>query len=399
EHVEGTGRVEGTGYEAQWRTESTNVLDRYLNAKTRQLVLDVTDQLEALDSPMAAAKLRDFGDVLTNWYVRRSRDRFWAGTDTESFDTLYTVLETLTRVAAPLIPLVGDEIWRGLTAGRSVHLTDWPDATVFPADDELVTTMDRVRAIASAGLSLRKSMSLRVRLPLAKLTVVSDDGASLAQFADILLQELNVKSVDFSPLEADSFERFGITQKLTVNSRAAGPRIGKQVQTVIKAARAGDWEATGDTVVVGGVELLPGEFELALQSADDQNAIAFLADGGFVILDTETTPELESEGLARDMIRVVQDTRKAAGLNVSDRIALSIRGEASADLEALTMFQSTIQADTLATELRFGHDADPAVGAALGSAAGSQRTTLIPGQYANTGALVIDVWKAASVDV
>jgi isoleucyl-tRNA synthetase len=391
--------LEGPGYTASWRTDSTNVLDRYLLAKTRQLVLDVTDEFEALDSPMAAAKLRDFGDVLTNWYVRRSRDRFWSGSDNESFDTLYTVLETVTRVAAPLIPLVGDEIWRGLTDGRSVHLTDWPEAAAFPADDALVTTMDRVRAIASAGLSLRKATSLRVRLPLARLTVVSDDGQSLREFADILLQELNVKNVEFSPLEADSFERFGITKKLTVNSRAAGPRIGKQVQTVIKAARAGDWEATGETVVVGGVELLPGEFDLALQSADDSNAIAFLADGGFVILDTETTPELEAEGLARDMIRVVQDTRKAAGLNVSDRITLSIRAEASVDLDALATFRSTIATDTLATELTFAHDTDPAIGAAMESTAGSQRTTLIPGQYANTGALVIDVWKAASVDV
>ncbi|GAB2448719.1 isoleucyl-tRNA synthetase [Conyzicola lurida] len=388
-----------SGYEAKWRTDSTNVLDRYLLAKTRQLVLDVTDELEALDSPMAAAKLRDFGDVLTNWYVRRSRDRFWTGDDTESFDTLFTVLETLTRLAAPLIPLVGDEIWQGLTAGRSVHLEDWPDAEAFPADNALVTAMDRVRAIASAGLSLRKAKSRRVRLPLATLTIVSDDGAQLGEFASILLQELNVKDVVFSALETDSFERFGITQKLTVNSRAAGPRIGKQVQAVIKAAREGDWTATGETVVVGGVELLPAEFDLELQSSDESNAIAFLADGGFVILDTETTPELEAEGLARDLIRAVQDTRKAAGLDVSDRISMTIRGDAASDLEALTTFEPTIAGDTLATQLRFALSDDPALDAATGSAAGSQRTTLAPGQYANTGVLVIDLWKAASVDV
>jgi len=387
------------GYTATWRTDSTNVLDRYLLAKTRQLVLDVTAELEALDSPTAALRLRDFGDVLTNWYVRRSRDRFWTGDDTESFDTLYTVLETLTRVAAPLIPLVGDEIWQGLTGGRSVHLEDWPDAEAFPADDELVTVMDRVRAIASAGLSLRKAKSLRVRLPLAKLTVVSDDGAALREFGDILLQELNVKDVVFSALEADSFERFGISQKLTVNSRAAGPRIGKQVQSVIKAAREGDWQATGDTVVVGGVELLPAEFELELQSADQSNAIAFLLDGGFVILDTETTPELEAEGLARDVIRAVQDTRKAAGLNVSDRISMTIRGDRDDDIAALTDYKATIAADTLATEFELVLTEDPAVSAATEVQAGSQRTTLTPDQYANTGVLVIDLWKAASVDV
>ena len=107
---------------------------------SRELVTAVTADLEEFDSPLAAAKLRDFGDVLTNWYVRRSRERFWAGVDDdgsgrEAFDTLFTVLETLTRLAAPLLPLVTEKIWQGLTGGRSVHLTDWPDAAEFPADD------------------------------------------------------------------------------------------------------------------------------------------------------------------------------------------------------------------------------------------------------------------------
>ena len=152
------------------------MLDRYLLAKTRQLICDVTSDLEALDSPLAAAKLRDFADVLTNWYVRRSRDRFWSGDDTAAFDTLYTVLETVARVAAPLLPLVTEEVWRGLTGGRTVHLEDWPDKNLFPEDDELVAAMDRVREIASVGLALRKAHGLRVRLPLAKVTVVGADG-------------------------------------------------------------------------------------------------------------------------------------------------------------------------------------------------------------------------------
>ena len=122
-------------------------------------------------------------------------------------------------------------------------------------------------------------------------------------------------------------------------------------------------------------------------------------DGGFVILDTETTPELEAEGLARDFIRAVQDTRKAAGLNVSDRISLTVRGDRDDDIAALTAFEATIAADTLATEFELVLTDDPAVSAATEVQAGSQRTTLTPDQYANTGVLVIDLWKAASVDV
>ncbi|HOY82623.1 MAG TPA: isoleucine--tRNA ligase [Rhodoglobus sp.] len=381
-----------------WRTDSTNVLDRYLLAKTGQLIRDVTADLEALDSPLAAAKLRDFADVLTNWYVRRSRDRFWAGDDTDAFDTLYTVLETVTRVAAPLIPLVGEEIWRGLTGGRSVHLEDWPDAASFPVDDTLVSAMDRVREIASAGLALRKARGLRVRLPLARLTIVSNETAGLAPFGDILSEELNVKAVEFETLDTGSLDQHGIARRLTVNARALGPRLGKQVQQVIQAAKAGDWTVTDDVVTVGGTRLEPGEFDLELEAADVASAIAFLSGDGFVILDTATTPELEAEGLARDVIRAIQDTRKAAGLEVSDRIELAVTGSDAGDIDALTLFAETIAGETLAVAWVFELSADPALTATLGSAAG-QRAELAAGQYANRGSLVIDVVKSGAVSV
>ena len=379
-----------SSHEAVLRTDSANVLDRYILAKMREVVLDVTADLESLDSPLAAAKLRDFGEVLTNWYIRRSRDRFWVG-EADAFDTLYTVLETISRVSAPIIPLVSEEIWRGLTGGRSVHLTDWPDAEQFPADHALVAEMDYAREIASAGLALRKSRLLRVRLPLAKVTVVS---SRTSGFADILREELNVKEVEFAALEEDSLESFGITRKLTVNARALGPRLGKQVQEVIASAKSGDWSASPSGVTVGAVELTPGEYELELEAADPGSAIAFLEDGGFVILDTQTTPALEAEGLARDVVRAVQDTRKSAGLDVSDRITLSVLGDSEADIAALASFAQMIAGETLAVESRFEFFRDPQTQAALDSRVGAHRTTLASGIYANTGLLVIDVVKS-----
>ncbi|CAN5303517.1 isoleucine--tRNA ligase [soil metagenome] len=386
------------GHEARLRTDSPNLLDRYILAKTRELIDDVTTELEDFDSPFAAARLRDFADVLTNWYVRRSRDRFWQG-DADAFDTLYTVLEAVTRVAAPLIPLVAEEIWRGLTGGRSVHLEDWPDAAGFPADETLVAEMDYVREIASAGLALRKARNLRVRLPLANLTVVTGRGEWFDGVEEILREELNVKTVAFEPLEEGSLESFGITRRLTVNARALGPRLGKQVQSVIQAAKAGQWTLDGDRVTVGDVALEAGEYDLELEAADAGSAIAFLDDGGFVILDTETTPELEAEGLARDLVRAIQDTRKAAGLEVSDRITLAVTGSSADDIAALSTFAGMIAAETLALETTFEMSPEPETTAALGSTAGSQRATLASGQYSNTGVLVIDVWKSGAINV
>ncbi|AWB86656.1 isoleucine--tRNA ligase [Mycetocola zhujimingii] len=347
------------GYDASWRTDSTDVLDRYILAKTRLVVEEVGTHLENLDSTLAAATLRDFADVLTNWYVRRSRERFWTGVDengngTEAFDTLYTVLETITRASAPLLPLVSERIWKDLTGGRSVHLEDWPDLNAFNEDDVLVASMDAIRAISSTVLSLRKQAGRRVRLPLATLTVVSPDPEHLERFGDILRDEVNVKNVEFVTLTDSSAGDYGITSKLTVNARAAGPRLGKNVQTVIKAARAGDWSETDGVVTAGGIELQDGEFELVLETAavegSAEQALALLPGGGFVLLDTHTTPELEAEGLARDVVRAVQDTRKAAGFDVSDRIRLGLVFESPEDADAVTFVTEVdIAAETLAT--------------------------------------------------
>ena len=337
------------GYEASWRTDSTDVLDRYILARLGDLVRDVRADLEGLDSTTASARLRDFAEVLTNWYIRRSRDRFWEGTATAAFDTLYTVLETLCRVAAPLVPLVSERVWQGLTGGRSVHLQDWPDADAFPAADDIRDAMDAVRELSSVGNALRKKEKLRVRLPLARLTVVSPLADTLGQFEDILREELNVKSVELVPQSETTAADYGISHRLSVNARTAGPRLGKNVQTVIKAAKAGDWSEADGVVTAGGIALEPSEYELVLETSGrpEGEALALVPGGGFVLLDTQTTPELEAEGLARDAIRVVQEARKNAGLDVSDRIVLALNATPE-DAAALTAHADLISRETLA---------------------------------------------------
>lgn len=232
------------GYDATWSTGSQDVLDRYLLAKLHDVVEQTQASMDVYDIAGACELLANFLDVLTNWYIRRSRERFWnadgvtdgSTADTGAFDTLYTALEVLTRLCAPLLPFTTEQVWRGLTGGRSVHLADWPDPSDLPADDALVAAMDRARTVCSTASSLRKANKLRVRLPLADLTVVTADPGALAPFAEVIADEVNVKQVTVLGLAEAGQEDFGLQQKLTVNARAAGPRLGRTCNWRSRAA-------------------------------------------------------------------------------------------------------------------------------------------------------------------
>jgi isoleucyl-tRNA synthetase len=329
------------------RTDSTNVLDRYVLARTASLVEDMTAALDVHDIAGACERLRDHAEALTNWYVRRSRERFWAG-DADAIDTLHTVLEVTARVAAPLLPLTMERMWQGLTGERSVHLTDWPAGGALPHDDALVTAMDRVRQVASSALSLRKARGLRVRLPLARLTVAAADAATFAPFADILRDEVNVKEVVLTA-DVAAHGRF----ELAVNARACGPRLGGDTQKVIRAVKAGEWEQAADgTVTAGGIELLDGEYTERLVAVDSEETLALPGNSGLVMLDTAVTPELAAEGTARDVVRVVQQARRDAGLDVSDRIALTVDA-AEPVLAAVRTHEAFVAGEVLAERVTY----------------------------------------------
>ncbi|MCP2256978.1 Isoleucyl-tRNA synthetase [Streptoalloteichus tenebrarius] len=351
------------GVEGTWRTDSRHVLDRYALAKTHDLVRDVTAALAAYDLSGACAAVRDFLEVLTNWYVRRSRDRFWAG-ERDAVDTLHTVLEVVSRVAAPLLPLTTEVVWRGLTGGRSVHLADWPSADELPADDALVRAMDEVRQVCSSALSLRKANKLRVRLPLARLVVATPDAAALEPFVELVRDEVNVREVVLTP-DVAAHGHF----ELTVNARACGPRLGADTQKVIRAVKSGEWSRTeAGAVVAAGIELLPGEYEERLVSTDPGAAAALPGGGGLVVLDTEVTPELAAEGVARDVVRAVQQARRAADLHVSDRIAVTL--ELPEDVaEAVRAHQEFLAAETLADSVAYGPAGDGAFDGTVGEGA------------------------------
>ncbi len=354
-------------YTATLRADATGLLDRYILAKTAALTTVVTERMDAFDIPGACAEITAYLDALTNWYIRRSRDRFWSGTagaltddQRDAYDTLATVLVTVTKIAAPLLPLVCEEIHLGLV-DRSVHLEDWPSSDAQPSDPGLVDSMDRLRAVCSAALSLREDTGLRVRLPLARLTVAGPGSSDLESMVHLIADELNVKAVELLTDATD----LGTTV-LRPNAKLLGPRLGKDVQAVIKAAKAGDWTAdpNGDGVSVAGHVLATSEFELALQPHEGRTATAVrmldpeghTVDLGLVVdLDTDVTPELEAEGTARDVIRLIQQARKEAGLDVSDRISLTLQLSASTRL-AVSTHEATMSEATLATSLAYGND-------------------------------------------
>ncbi|MDY3127810.1 MAG: isoleucine--tRNA ligase [Corynebacterium sp.] len=333
--------------EANFDTSSTNVLDRYILAKTHDLVRDINEALANTDIATATEHVRLFADALTNWYVRRSRDRFWAGDDQhpEAFNTLYTVLHTVARVIAPLLPHIAEVIFRGLTGERSVHLADFPRAEDFPADDNLVAAMDTTRAVSSAASSVRKANKLRNRLPLPKLTIAVEDSQQLADFTDIIRDEVNVKDVELTD-DVDSVGTF----EVVCNAKVAGPRLGKDVQRAIKNLKAGNYTRQGDDVIVDGdLVLSPAEYTERLQAADPKSTARIGGLDGLVVLDTTVTEELEAEGWAADVIRGLQDARKASGLEVSDRISVTLAVPADREQWAQRHAEH-IAAEVLATE-------------------------------------------------
>ena len=312
-----------------------NALDKYIIAELNELISVVGDALDEYKPDVAIKEFVRFLDVLNNWYIRRGRVRFW-DEEQDAFNTLYTVLTTLCRVMAPFAPFISEYIYKNLTGTESVHLQSFPDATDY--DKKIVDNMRRVQMVVSVGKQLREQYKLRNRLPLNKLTVA---GADLSEYGDIIRDELNVKSVEFTDDingVADAFV-YLITPKI-------GARLGGALKQIIPAVKHGNYEIRDDKLYVDAYELNSDEFENRLTVRDGVTGAALPDNTAVVVLDTEINSELVAEGLANDALRFIQDSRKAAGLDVSDRINL----EYSADpalANAIEQHRARIMRDAL----------------------------------------------------
>lgn len=311
--------------------KAENPMDAYILAKLKIMVEAVERALDAYDTPATCQVVSEFLEVLNNWYIRRSKERFWKSekdADKQAaYDTLYTVLHVLSRACAPMLPMVCEEIYSGLVNGgkkdvkHSVHLTDWPDVSFIVADAGMVEQMDKVRDVCNAALSVRNALNIRVRQPLSSLTVVGS-GSFDGLWQETIKDEINVKKL---ASEADTKKYAEL--KLSINSAVLGKRRPDMMKQVIPASKKGEWEMKAGRLHIAGIELDEGEYTLQLEPKADYktNAQALSTNDALVILDVNVTPELEAEGIARDLVRMVQEARKSAKLNVTDRISLSLK--------------------------------------------------------------------------
>jgi isoleucyl-tRNA synthetase len=343
-------------------------MDRWILAELDDTVRIVTRAMESYDATLAGRRLDRFVDDLSNWYVRRSRRRFWkSGEDADAqmaFLTLWECLVGVSQLTAPFTPFVADELWRNLTgpvedAPDSVHLSDWPEPDNQRADDGLRRRMGLVRKLVTVGRAARTDAGIRVRQPLGRALIVipSRDAADLEGLEGLVAEELNVKAVEL----AKGVEEL-VSYTVKPNFRALGPRFGRRVEEIRAALAQADPQKIVADIESSGSSSLEVDGETVELTTDDldvrvegRSGFSLAQDGPYgVALDVEITPELRGEGIAREVVRAIQDLRKSSGLEVEDRIELWMTSGDRDAAEALEAHHDYIAAEVLATSVDIG---------------------------------------------
>jgi isoleucyl-tRNA synthetase len=335
--------------------KSDNFNDQYILSKLGVMIKDVEQAMDQYDIAQACNLVHSFIEVLNNWHIRRNRNRFWKSEKDQdkqqAYDTLYTVLHDLCRSAAPLLPITLESIYLGLTSASdkkgdiSIHLTDYPDSSLFPKEVQLVADIDKVQEICTAALNIRNTQNIRIRQPLSTLTIVGKNYNKLEQYSKLIEEELNVKKVVIS----ENIDQH-IARKLKINFPAVGKRLPHKMKQIIDAQNK-NWELDPHKNELKICEeiLVAGEFEIVLETFD-KGATVLNSQDAIVSLDTNITEELYFEGLARDIVRAIQQARKDANLHISDRIKLYIRGDEKL-IKAIDIHREYICNQTLSQEI------------------------------------------------
>ena len=339
--------------------ETANDLDRWALSRLQATTATVRERMDDFDCTAAGRAIAEYVEELSNWYVRLSRRRFWEG-DRAAFATLrHCLLETVAMLA-PFVPFLADEIHRNLAgpdAEPSVHLRDYPEVDQALADLELEQEMEAVRLTVELGRAARAQAKAKVRQPLRRAVIVANDAerAAIEARADLVTAELNVKELDFVSDESEL-----LSYSVKPNYRALGPRFGKKMPQVAAAVEALDAANVGGVLAEGGEvgiaidgsdhSLGPDDVTLALEPLEGYEVEAEA--GHAVALQLELDDDLRREGLAREIVHAVQNARKAAGLEITDRIALNLTGDPDL-LAAAQAHQDYLAGEVLATSVSY----------------------------------------------
>ena len=331
-------------YKAKEISASSEAMDNYILSKLKTMAEKLKHGFETYDIAEVCSETATFMEILNNWYIRRTRERFWRG-DAQAFDTLYTVLVNVAKLTAPVMPFICEYIYKNLTGGESVHLCDYPSLSDIKSDEKLVAEMDFVQDLCSTGKFIREEKNLRNRLPLASLTVI---GATLSpEYQEIVKDELNVKEVRFD----DNLSNYA-TKSVYLYTPLLGKTLGKDMGAVMAAYKQGNWVLNNNgTLSIGGKTLTDDLFEVRLDMKDGVAGQSFADNKAVLTLDTNVTAALKREGMARDFVRLVQTLRKDKDFNISDRIELSYSTKDEELAKALQENQSYIAEQVLAIKV------------------------------------------------
>ncbi|AZU37306.1 isoleucine--tRNA ligase [Wolbachia endosymbiont of Bemisia tabaci] len=343
------------GIRAEVCKDYQSTIDRYMISKCFEAVESIQASMNNYNSQEACKTLMNFFEVLNNWYIRRSRERFWKNDldqdKTDAYNVLYTVFYYMLRAAAPLLPLITETIWQGLEYKEtSVHLADFPQSDRY--DSELIAKMDLVREICNSALSIRNTFNMRIRQPLGSMTIYHRSSCDFLknEYQEIIRDEVNVKE-----LEIVSELKEVASLELKLNFPLLGKKVADKIKKLVQYVKEEKWRQIENEQIFLGDEtesytIEKGEYELLLKANSEYSSV-FDNNKGIVVLSTELNDELILEGLARDVVRLIQETRKQADFHISDRIRVIIKAEDEKIKEAITTWNKYIKEQTLALSL------------------------------------------------
>lgn len=338
---------------AEFCCDPKNIMDIYILAKTKQAVKQIKLSLDTYDLPEAYNAINIFFEILNNWYIRRNRNRFWKSdkdnAKISAYNALYTVLHIMCRAMAPLIPHISEVIYQGIECNKeiSVHLQDFPETSAINEDLELVSDMDKVRNICNVAHSIRNKQNIRIRQPLKKISIIGPTYAHLNNYGSLICDEANVKQIDFVSEIGELADL-----RLNLNFKVLGTKYGQKTKEIIAASKQGKWHKNkNNQIEIAGIMLAKDEFDLLLIPKNSDAMGALPEQDALIGLDINLDEILIKEGIARDIVRIIQQERKDLDLNITDRIKLQINTDATKIISAIDEFTDYIKDQTLGIDL------------------------------------------------